>query len=274
MTLRKIYIRFKAFSKHLQKNNIGAYASSMAFFFLLSLVPMLIIACAIMRYMPVSESTMTEVLVDFLPGFLGNAILNIFSQAYEQYQAALPIAIIVLLWSAGKGVWGMMMGLNVANETSETRNIIIVRIVASFYSLIILISIIASIGMILIGEKFANMMRNYSVIVADFLNILGNLRFLIVWFFLIVLFTLIYAFLPNLKLKLKYQLPGAIFAATGWTVFSWGFALYVDHFQSFDMYGSLSTLVLIMMWMYTCMYMLLIGANLNNFFDSLFKKIF
>ena len=71
---------------------------------------------------------------------------------------------------------------------------------------------------------------------------------------------------PNIKLKFKYQLPGAIIAATGWSIFSWGFSVYVDNFSAFSIYGGLSALFFILMWMYICMYLLLIGAYINCYF--------
>ena len=75
---------------------------------------------------------------------------------------------------------------------------------------------------------------------------------------------LIYKFLPNRRDRLIKQLPGAVFAAIGWMVVSWIFSVYVDIFQGFtSMYGSLTTIVLIMLWMYFCMYSILLGGEVN-----------
>ena len=75
---------------------------------------------------------------------------------------------------------------------------------------------------------------------------------------------MIYKFLPNRRTNLKRQIPGAVFAAIGWMIISWIFSVYVDVFQGFsDMYGSLTTIVLIMLWMYFCMYTILLGGVVN-----------
>ena len=81
----------------------------------------------------------------------------------------------------------------------------------------------------------------------------------------LVLFTLLtYKFLPNRKDRYMKQLPGAVFAAIGWMVVSWVFSVYVDVFEGFStMYGSLTTIVLIMLWLYFCMYSILIGGEIN-----------
>ena len=76
---------------------------------------------------------------------------------------------------------------------------------------------------------------------------------------------LLYAFVPNVKLKVKNQFPGALFSAVSWNLFSWGFSIYVGTFNGLSVYGSLSAIVVIMLWLYFCMYLLLIGAHINRF---------
>ena len=72
---------------------------------------------------------------------------------------------------------------------------------------------------------------------------------------MIVFLLLIYKFLPNRRDTYKRQLPGAVFSTLGWMVISWVFSVYVDVFQGFSsMYGSLTTIMLIMMWMYSVSY--------------------
>ena len=270
--IKRLYLIFYTFGKQLQRDNIGAYASSMAFFFLLSVVPILLIGTVILSYLPFTEEMVVSTLEQFTPGFIDDVIENLVSQVYNQSQGILPIAIIVMLWSAGKGMWGMMMGLNTANEVTEDRNIVFVRIRASFYSVLMLIMLIMCFGMIIAGENFVGYIRRLAPKLAEYFGIIGNLRFLVVWGFLTLFFALLYTFLPNKKLKIRFQIPGAAFSAIGWSVISWGYALYLDYYDGFSVYGSLSTPLLIMIWMYVCMYILLIGANLNRYFGSVIKS--
>ncbi len=270
--IKRLYLIFYTFGKQLQRDNIGAYASSMAFFFLLSVVPILLIGTVILSYLPFTEEMVVSTLEQFTPGFIDNIIEDLVSQVYNQSQGILPIAIIVMLWSAGKGMWGMMMGLNTANEVTEDRNIVFVRIRASFYSVLMLIMLFMCFGMIIAGENFVGYIRRLAPKLAEYFGIIGNLRFLVVWGFLTLFFVLLYTFLPNKKLKLRYQIPGAAFSAIGWSVISWGYALYLDYSEGFSVYGSLSTPILLMIWMYVCMYILLIGANLNRYFGSVIKS--
>ena len=68
--------------------------------------------------------------------------------------------------------------------------------------------------------------------------------------------------MPNHIVQLKVQLMGAAFSAVGWMIVSWIFSVYLDIFKGFSsMYGSLTTIVLIMLWLYFCMYILLLGGG-------------
>ena len=92
-----------------------------------------------------------------------------------------------------------------------------------------------------------------------------SLKPLFSWGILTGAFMLLYAFIPNIKLKVRDQFPGALFSAVSWNLFSWGFSIYVGTFNGLSIYGSLSAIVVIMLWLYFCMYLLLIGAHINRF---------
>ena len=86
------------------------------------------------------------------------------------------------------------------------------------------------------------------------------------------IFAVMYTYIPNCKLKFSHQIPGAVFSATTWNIFSWGFSMYIQQFNGFDMYGSLTTIVIVMLWLYFCFYLFLIGAHINRFLTP-FRRI-
>ena len=84
---------------------------------------------------------------------------------------------------------------------------------------------------------------------------------------------MMYKFLPNRKATLKSQLPGAVISAVAWSVFSLCFSIYLDLFSVANMYGSLTTLIMIMLWMYFCMFIFLLGAEINAYFEDRFRRL-
>ena len=67
------------------------------------------------------------------------------------------------------------------------------------------------------------------------------------------------------------QLPGAGLAAIGWSVTTFGFSVYIDEFNGFNTYGSLTTIIILMLWLYAGMYIILVGAYINRYFKPAFQ---
>lgn len=92
--------------------------------------------------------------------------------------------------------------------------------------------------------------------------------------FLTLVFMLLYKFVPNRKAKLLSQAPGAVFSSVCWYLFSIGFSLYVTYTPGLsNMYGSLTTIILAMLWLYFCMYIILLGAEINSYFEEQFRMV-
>ena len=96
-----------------------------------------------------------------------------------------------------------------------------------------------------------------------------SLRTIVGMIVLLLFFLFIYVAIPNRKTKPSRELPGALICSAGWMGFSYAFSYYIDHYSNYaSMYGSLTTIVLFMLWMYSCMYLLFIGAELNQLFQK------
>ena len=171
----------------------------------------------------------------------------------------------------------LIQGLNVVNDEEEKRNYFVVRLVASLYTLGMIVAILVSLFLMVFGETIFEELKAYLILlpyVSIAIEILINFRSLVVIGILTIVFTFIYWLVPNKKMRYKKQLPGALFAAVLWYAFSYVFSLYVDIFHGFSVYGSLTFVVVIMLWFYFCMYIILIGAQINQYFSPAYRYIF
>lgn len=271
--LRKAYIIFRDFSRQMKKKNISAFSASAAFFLFLSLVPMLILICTIIPFTPLTEENLVRALTDVTPNMLDSLVIRMVSDVYDKSAGIMSIAAVATVWSAGKGVLALMQGLNAVNGVTEERNYFIVRLVASFYTVIMLVVIILSLFIMVFGDMLVSMLLSHVPKAEGFFHFLMNFRFLAVWAVLTVLFAIIYAYVPNKKLKFREQIPGASFSAVVWSVFSFGFSIYVEMPMAFHTYGSLAIIIIAMLWLYFCMYIIMIGAHLNNYFSPINKVL-
>lgn len=267
----RIYRILRGFGRQMSRANVNAYAASTAFFLFLSLIPMVMLICSIIPYTPLKESDLTRA-VQLLPTTISPLLSSLIASIYDNSFGIMSTAAIVTIWSAGKGVLALMRGLNAMNSVVEDRNYVLQRIIASFYLIVFLITIIFLLIVMVFGNLLADTIVRHVPQMEDLFALLLHFRGLFSWCVMILIFAVMYTYIPNCKLKFSHQIPGAVFSATTWSIFSWGFSVYVQHFNGFDMYGSLTTIVIVMLWLYFCFYLFLIGAHINRFLAP-FRRI-
>ncbi len=270
--VRKIYQMINDFSVQMKKRDISTYAASIAFFFFLSVVPMLIMICTIIPFTPLTEENLVELVTDFLPDQVDTLAESLISEVYDKSAGILSFAIIATIWSAAKGVMALMRGLNAINGVEEKRNYFVVRAIASFYTLVMLVVVILSLFVMVFGDQLVTLAL-HRIPQLQKLSFAMNFRFLFVWAVLSVLFAAVYAYVPDKKLSFREQIPGAVFSAVVWSIFSWFFSYYVTYGNSYGIYGSLSIIIIVLLWMYFCMYIIMIGAYINQYFEPVNKKL-
>lgn len=257
----------RSFGKEIGNQNLNAFAASTAFFFFLSLVPMLIMLCTILPYTPLTEENLLYAVNGIIPEKMVPLAEGVIQDVYEKSEGLLPIAVLLTLWSAGKGMLALTRGLNAVGDVKETRNYLVIRLGACFYTALMLIMVVLCLFVMVFGNRFVDMLLYKLPRLQPLVAMLMKLRFMAIWVLLTFLFAAIYSYVPNGTLKFRAQIPGAAFTAVGWSVFSWGFSLYVD-WTDYSVYGSLALIILIMLWLYFCMYIILIGAYINRFLKA------
>lgn len=269
--IRKMYLILLDFNKQLGRDNISAYAASSAFFIFLSLFPALLLLCMVLPYTSLTEADLMRIVTQITPDSIDTFVMDQISYLYNKSPAALSVTALITVWSAAKGVLALMNGLNAVNGLAENRNYIILRLWACFYTVIILAATICSMLIMVFGNVLVSMILTHFPKSAWFFELTMHFRFLFVWAVLTFVFSELYTWIPNRRMKWHYQLPGAAFAAVAWSVFSWGFSIYVDRVSAASVYGSLTTIIMTMLWLYFCMYIVLIGANMNRYFKPAYK---
>jgi membrane protein len=198
---------------------------------------------------------------------IASVVVEIYDTATST--TLISITAISTLWSAGKGFLAIMRGLNSVYEIKETRKYIFLRATSALYTLIFAIMLIATMVLFVFGNRLYFWIEQKFPVLTDMALVIISLRTIVGLVTLLIFFLLIYSFIPNRKTKLMNELPGAMVCAAGWMGFSYAFSYYIDNFSNYaSMYGSLTAIVLFMLWMYFCMYLLFIGAEFNLLFEN------
>ncbi|MCR4897511.1 MAG: YihY/virulence factor BrkB family protein [Lachnospiraceae bacterium] len=266
--MKKKYIDIgRDFSLRIRGKDIPSYAASASFFLILSFVPMIALICGILPYTPLTEDFLLRVVLEWSPDAMDGVLDSIIRQVYESSAGIVTISIFATLWSAGKGVMALVQGLNRINHVKEQRNMLVIRLWSCFYTTILLLGLVLSLVVLVFGDRLLERVRSvYPSVVQPLIDLVMRPRALYAVLLLTFVFAALYRFLPNAKLKYREQLPGALLAAIMWTVFSYVFSLYVSNSKYLSLYGSMTTLVITMLWLYGCMYLFLVCAYLNRFF--------
>ena len=253
------------------EHHVAAYASQSAFFFILSLIPIILLLMTMIQITPVTKADVMTAVLQIFPASINTMITSIVNQVYNQSVGIIPVTIVVALWSAGKGVLALATALNTIFGCPETRNYIYIRMRATVYTVLFVMMLIVMLVLAVFGNTINDFILAHIPFASHVASILLWLKNFVAPALLVILFLYVYKYLPNSdEIQLKEQLPGAIFATAGWMLCSWIFSIYLDVFQGFsNMYGSLTTIILFMLWMYFSMYCILLGGELNEMIKNM-----
>ncbi len=278
--IMRIYRWLKPFLNKLTHDNIYAIAGQSAFFLLLSAVPLAIFGVSILQNLHIPVETLNSFFSIVFNEEVSQSFAQFMSNVYESATGVSLVAIIVTLWSAAKGIQAITNGLNRVHETYENRNWLVLRIRSMLYTVVFILILLATMLIVVLGSTINGLLREYHIKIPGIFGVFYHLRFGIIFVYLVVLFAMIYRNVPNLtrterkKYGFLYQLPGAFFCAVSWLALSLGISIYVDDFNGFSIYGSLTKLAVVMVWMYFCLVCMLLGAEINRYYHGEIRSFF
>ena len=253
--------------RFLKPMNISLHGAYTSFFLALSVFPVLVILFAWLGY----TSYGIEEVLSLVEGVLPEAFMplagRIIAGAYENTSGAmLSISILTALWSASRGIRGLLIGLNAVYGLKENRPYLVTRGISVIYTFLFLIVLVLTLVLHVFGTTIVDYLRMTTNPLLMFLTDVIDLRFFLLLFLQTALFATVYAVLPNRKNSLGESLPGALLAAVGWMTFSDLFSIYVEYFPNYaNIFGSVYAVAMAMLWLYFCVCIVFYGGALNRY---------
>ena len=245
-------------------DGIGAYAAQSAFFELMSVFPFLMLLLQLMRFAPVSQESLLFMVDNIFPDYLLPAMHEILQELYSSSFGLVSVSVITTLWAASKAMHAVTTGLDRICRAQEVRNWIVIRLWALLYTCLLAIIIIIAVTSAVFWQKLRDFLVHYRPkgVPLHMYNMV--LRSIYLIFLLTLVVAIMYKAFPHKRLSFMAQLPGAFFCAVSLYVFSNIITVYLNSFNGFSMYGSLTTLILVMFWLYFCNYFIMLGAEINE----------
>lgn len=267
------------FAEKVSDRYTAACAAQAAFFIMLSVVPIISLILALATYLPFTQQDVMDLVMSVIPNEFTVYVSDILNDLYGRAGSiVISISVIATLWSASKGIMALIDGFNSMYRLRQESSYIKTRIMALVYTVLFILffAIIMSVY-VTVSHYYGIYIRNVIEVGSLLERMLWFVRYVLGWLLFYAFILMLYVILPggfgfpmgkeehvNLGKRFKSQIPGAAFCSVAWLIISRVVVIYMQHFSNFSlMYGSLAGIVILMLWLYFCMYSLFVGAVIN-----------
>ncbi len=268
--LRAIIQTVKKINSWLEQCRIRVYAAQASFFITISALPFLIMILTLGGYfMPLGGGVLKDAILSIIPNDFSDAAEALINEVADKSNIKLlSVSAITLFWSASRGIRGIGAGIRNVYCGKREGGFIRYGFKAIRYTLLWMLTVVMTLVIWVFGDTIISHTGVNGAY--NFMKVLNSGAFLVV---LTAVFALTYRGYSGKKVKFFSQLRGAAFSALGWFLYSRFFEFYIENFADYSyIYGSLTSLIIVMLWLYSCMEILLIGAGINAFWDERVKK--
>ena len=253
--------------RYLSGKHIGIHAAGAGYFIVLSVFPLLVLILSLLRYTGLQVETLTNLVAGFLPEALIPSAKRLIVSTYRNTSGAvISLSALTGLWSASRGIYGLLTGLNAIYGVKENRGYIYTRGISVFYTFLFLLMLLATLILNVFGTTLLQWLPLKNLSLVQFLWDIVDWRFVLMLLLQTGLFATMFMALPNRRNSFRQSLPGALLASVGWLVFSDLFSVYVRNFSGYaNIFGSVYAVALSMLWLYFCISIVFYGGALNQY---------
>ncbi|MFQ9515632.1 MAG: YihY/virulence factor BrkB family protein [Eubacterium sp.] len=262
--VKKIYDFFAKMSE----DKIGIYTAQASFFIILSIFPFVLLLLNVIGLTSIDKTFILNTINSYAPESIRPLLTQMINELYTHVSGTIiSIAAVGAIWSASKGFLSVMFGIYNIYKVHQNRNYFVARFISMIYTVIFLIAMIITMILLVFGNRIFKFAISLIPALKDISILTLIVRYLIVFLVLTMFFVIIFRIANFKNTTFMKVLPGATFSSLGWIIFSYAFSIYVDNFSNMTyMYGSLTAVIILMLWTYFCIYIFFIGAEINIFY--------
>lgn len=253
-------------SRLLREMQIPTHASHACYFIVLAIFPALTLVLSLLRYTSLGAADLMELASGVLPDALEPYVWRLISGTYEHTsKLVISVSAVTAFWSASRGVYGLLTGLNGVYGVEEKRGWLHLRLMSVVYTILFILVLLLTLVLHVFGNTIEDWIRVYGGPRMLWWSDMIDLGFFVLVAAQTLLFCAIFMFLPAGGNGFWESLPGALFGSLGWLTFSSLFSVYVENFSNYtNIYGSVYSVALAMLWLYMCVSIVFYGGVLNR----------
>ena len=264
----------KAFLHYYQVSDSELTSVAVAYYWLISIFPLLMIAVNILPYFQIPISNFLLTLNELLPDTIYDVVAKIAREVLTQPSAGLlSFAVISALWTFSKSMNFLQKAFNKAYGIAKNRGIISHQLMSLLVSLGLQILFALALFLSMFGHMLLDLIKNYWKSESSLFAYLQDFTGPLIYVFLFAILIMLYYFLPNVKIgRIRYVLPGSLFVLLTLisllTIFSAYFNNYVNYLVDVRFFSSIIVVVM-MFWFIIIAKLLIVGAVINASVQSL-----
>ncbi|BDR68260.1 hypothetical protein K144313037_22860 [Clostridium tetani] len=249
------------------EDEVPALASQLSYSLLLSFFPFLIFLMTLLGFSSIDNEYVLLELKTMLPDSAYELVYNTVIEILGTRDSnLLSFSIIFTVWTSSTGFRAVIKGINKAYDEKEKRSLPKVFLISILSTLSLGFLIILTVLFLVFGQLIGLYLVQKLKMGSLFYLTWNIIRYIIILSSLVVIFALMYKFIPSRKLRWKEVMPGAIFATVGWLFSSFIFSYYVNNFANYSrIYGSIGAVIILMVWLYLTSIIIILGGELNAF---------
>lgn len=265
--MKNLIPALKEFYERIMMVDVFGLAAQLAYFLLLSLFPFLLFLFNLIGYFSLNGEVILQAFVNYAPPQVYDLIeSNIESLLENQSGGLLSIGIFGTLWAASNGVNAIRKALNRAYGIKPKRIFIIYRLLSILVTIGIFIVIIVGLLLPVFGKIIGEYFFSWFGFSTEFLQLWETFRWVTSSVIFFIALVALYRLSPHQKVYFKHIVWGALFSTVGFQLVSWAFSFYVGSLRNYSAtYGSLGTVIVLMIWFYLFGVIVLIGGVLNAY---------
>ncbi|MEH7417897.1 YihY/virulence factor BrkB family protein [Neobacillus drentensis] len=257
----------------IEEDDLPGLSAQLAYFFLLSLFPLLIVLFTLLPYFPIPHQDMLGMIRDFAPEEAMKLIeKNVKEIMSHRNGGLLSFGIIGTIWSASNGINAIVRAFNKAYDVKESRSFIVARGMAVLLTFGMIFVFLLAIILPVFGREIGLFLFSKLGYTSQFIKLWNALSWLVSAIILFLIFTGLYWIAPNVKLKCRSAFPGACFATVGWIISSIGLSFYVNNISNYSLtYGGIGAIIVLMIWLYLSAFIIILGGEVNAFYSEKYR---
>lgn len=268
---KKEWLRFfETIQRKYQEAEVTNSSVVIAYYLLLSFFPIVIIIGNLLPLLNLDINTILPYFSTIIPEAIYQEIVETIHRLLTSSSSGmLSFGIVAAFWAASKGMNAMQVSMNKAYGVEPRKNMFVIRLASLAFTLILVLGIVALVLVFSFGQVVLNYLTPLLQLPEELVAIFQSVKWPVTLFVLLFVFTLVYYMVPNAQVKVKFVLPGAIFATIGWVLLSQAFAIYVRYFSGRTLsYGSVGIFIVLMLWLNGSGIVLTLGAVINASIDE------